>query len=69
MEIHSDNDMSSLSNSNTEETPQEDGEMCTIEEYFLDSCRYNDQEGVDQCFQTKFNVAAVDSKTSSFADS
>lgn len=61
MELHSDNDMSLNSSEKTEENKVEDFEMCTIEEYFLDSCRYNDREGVDQCFQTKFDIFTVDS--------
>ena len=56
MENKSVNDMTSISSAMTE-----DDDHCTVEEYFIDSCRYNDKEAVDECFQTKFNVLAQDS--------
>jgi hypothetical protein len=57
MEARSENDMASISSTMTEE----DDDKCTVEEYFIDSCRYNDKEGIDESFQHKFNVLAHDS--------
>ena len=58
METRSENDMTSISSNITEEND----DTCTVEEYFIDSCRYNDKEGIDECFKHKFNVLAHDSK-------
>lgn len=59
MDMKSENDMSSISSTLTEEEPEE---TCTVEEYFIDSCRYNDKQGVDECFKFKFNILAHDGK-------
>lgn len=59
MDAKSVNDMNSVSSTMT----AEDDDTCTVEEYFIDSCRHNDREGIEECFKFKFNVLAHDGKS------
>ncbi|KAM3145289.1 hypothetical protein pb186bvf_002617 [Paramecium bursaria] len=35
-------------------------EMCSIEEFFLDSCRYGDFDDVEQCLKENIDIYAID---------